>query len=94
MAMRKVARSGGILALGFVQVKRPASASSEYVGRTLRLGYTCGVKCGCAALPGVTPLMMIAPSAIHTFLSIGMGVPIVVVRRCEVPSPGLDRDTA
>ena len=33
--------------------------------------------------PTVTPPMMIAPAAIHTFFSIRIGFPIVVVRRCE-----------
>jgi hypothetical protein len=33
--------------------------------------------------PTVTPPMMIAPAAIHTFFSITMGFPIVAVRRCE-----------
>jgi len=33
--------------------------------------------------PTVTPPTIIAPAAIHTFLSIAIGVPMVVVRRRE-----------
>ena len=33
--------------------------------------------------PTVTPPMMVAPAAIHTFLSITMGFPMVAARRCE-----------
>jgi hypothetical protein len=33
--------------------------------------------------PTVTPPMMVAPAAIHTFFSITIGFPIVAARRCE-----------